>query len=312
MHSHAGQGIAYFDEMVTVAEIEMRRRGVDLANASCCRFVRWTQIPAWLGSTTPPRVETSRIAPARTAPARPLLCPASRRNDTDRWGVSVLSPATRAWLSSGRHVVVDKKRIFVRETGDPRSPALLLIHGFPTSSYDWRQVGTLLAGDFRCVSLDLPGYGLSDKPVAYSYSLFQQADVVEGVLDICGVRAAHLISHDVGTSVHTELLARQEESTLSFDVLTSTFLNGSILKGMAALTEFQRILETPSLAERAQEMCDAMLPGYVSGLERLMAGPQVVTDEDAEVMTELLAFQDGPDVVADAVRSFAVGRQTGT
>lgn len=298
----------------------------------------------------------------------------------------MLSPATRAWLGSGRHVVVDKKRIFVRETGDPRSPALLLVHGFPTSSYDWRQVGTLLAGDFRCVSLDLPGYGLSDKPVAYSYSLFQQADVVEGVLDTCGVRAAHLLSHDVGTSVHTELLARQEESTLSFDVLTSTFLNGSILKGMATLTEFQRILETPSLAERAQEMCDAMLPGYVSGLERLMARPQVVTDEDAEVMTELLAFQDGhrripqvysyvreryllkdrwvgalqrapgpiqllwgsedpvanvqmgrtlarllpgavyrevpgvghfvaleaPDVVADAVRSFAVGRQTGT
>ncbi len=204
-----------------------------------------------------------------------------------------LSLAARAWYESGTHVTVEGKRIYVREVGDAAAPALLLVHGFPSSSYDWRHVMRLLADAFHCVALDLPGYGLSDKPVAYSYSLFQQADVVEGVVHHCGLHTAHVLSHDVGTSVHTELLARQAEGALGFEVLTSTLLNGSILKKMATLTEFQRILENPSQAEQAQALCDAMLPGYASGLRRLMSRPDALSDEDAEVMTELLAYHDG-------------------
>ncbi len=83
------------------------------------------------------------------------------------------SEPTRRWLESGRHVDIEGKRVFVYSCGD--GPAVLLLHGFPTSGYDWRGVIDGLKSDYRCVALDFPGYGLSDKPAAYSYSLFQQS-----------------------------------------------------------------------------------------------------------------------------------------
>jgi pimeloyl-ACP methyl ester carboxylesterase len=204
-----------------------------------------------------------------------------------------LSAPTQSWLERGRHLTINGQRIFVHERGELGSPAIVFIHGFPTSGYDWREAIDLLADRFHCIALDLPGFGLSDKPVAYSYSLFQQADVVEGLARALGVEAAHVVSHDMGTSVHTELLARKHESRLGFTLLTSTFLNGSILKSMAHLTDFQRMLETPSRLPEAMQMCAELLPQYVTGLKQLMARPQVVTDDDAVVMTELLAYNDG-------------------
>ena len=62
---------------------------------------------------------------------------------------------------------------------------VVLMHGFPTSSYDWRGVVERLRGRFRVIAVDFLGFGLSDKPVAFGYSLFQQADLIEAVLRAC-------------------------------------------------------------------------------------------------------------------------------
>ncbi|MHB1716266.1 MAG: alpha/beta fold hydrolase [Acidimicrobiales bacterium] len=187
--------------------------------------------------------------------------------------------------------MLESRKVFVHERGE--GPATLLLHGFPTSAYDWRRVVEQLAPGFHCVAPDLPGFGLSDKPRAYSYSLFQQADVIEALADVLDITSAHVVSHDMGTSVHTELLAREQEGRLGFRVLTSTFLNGSILKRLATLTDFQRLLESPATLDEAVTLCENMLPHYVAGLTRLMARPGAVSEEDAVVMTELLAYNDG-------------------
>lgn len=206
-----------------------------------------------------------------------------------------LSAPTQQWRSAGTYTTVDPghnpMRVFVYDHG--AGPAVLLLHGFPTSAYDWRRAVDHLAPSFRCIAPDLPGFGLSDKPLAYSYSLFQQADVIEALVTGMGIHDVHVVSHDMGTSVHTELLAREREGRLAFRVLTSTFLNGSILKRMATLTAFQRLLESPSTLPEAVKLCDEMVAGYVAGLQRLMARPQSVTHHDAVVMAELLAYQDG-------------------
>lgn len=202
-----------------------------------------------------------------------------------------LSSAALAWRARGRTVTVAGHEVFVVEEGT--GPCLLMLHGFPTSCLDWRRVIDLLAGRFRCVAFDFPGFGLSDKPVAYSYSLFQQADVVEGLAAALGVREAHVLSHDMGTSVHTELLAREREDTLGFAVRSSTFLNGSMIKEMARITEFQRLLEDPARIAEAVRVCEVMTPLYAEGLRRLMARPEAFSDEDAAVATELLVHRDG-------------------
>ena len=121
--------------------------------------------------------------------------------------------ATRAWLAAGRHENVagvpdvrPRARPGGCEPSAGEAPTLLLLHGFPTSCYDWRGVVERLAPRIRAIAPDLFGFGLSDKPVAYSYSLFQQADTIEELLGRLKVRAAHVVSHDLGTSLHSELL----------------------------------------------------------------------------------------------------------
>src|SRR5690242_18726337 len=150
------------------------------------------------------------------------------------------SSPTQAWADSGRFVQAGRHRLFVVERG--QGPTLLLVHGFPTSCYDFRAMMERLAPRFRCIAFDLPGYGLSDKPVAYSYSLFQQADALEALMRELAVQSARVVCHDMGTSVLCELLARQDEGRLGFAIEHVTFTNGSMLQWLADITPFQKLL----------------------------------------------------------------------
>jgi len=201
------------------------------------------------------------------------------------------SAATRRWLADGRHIEVGGQRIFLYERGS--GPAVLLLHGFPTSCYDWRGVASILANEFRCVAFDFPGYGLSDKPVAFSYSLFQQTDVVEGVAQALAIADAHVVSHDVGQTVHAELLAREQEGRLPLRILSSTLLNGSTLQDKATITPIQRMLGSNETLPQAIAICENLSVNYVQSLKAIMKRPQAVSDEDAAVMEELLLYQQG-------------------
>lgn len=211
------------------------------------------------------------------------------------------SEATRSWLAQGRHETIGGRRIFVYERGPGSAagaatepPAVLLLHGFPTSCYDWRGVVERLSKRFRCVAPDLLGFGFSDKPVAFSYSLFQQADMIEELLAAMNVRAAHVVSHDLGTSLHSELLARQAEGELRFDLQSSTFLNGSMLQWLAKITPFQEQLAANATLPQAIELCRTMfLAMYIPGLQGLMRRPEAITPTDAQVMCDLMRYQDG-------------------
>jgi pimeloyl-ACP methyl ester carboxylesterase len=205
--------------------------------------------------------------------------------------VADFSEPTRRWLEGGRHVEVDGLRIFVYERGS--GPTVLLLHGFPTSCYDWRGVIDILSREHHCISFDMVGYGLSDKPVAFSYSLFQQTDVLEGLARLLGITQAHVVGHDVGQTVHAELLVREQESRLAFRVISSTVLNGSTLKEMATLTQFQRLLGNNETLSQVVAMCESLGANYVEGLKTIMKRPEAVTKEGATVMLELMLYQDG-------------------
>ena len=209
--------------------------------------------------------------------------------------------ATRSWLAEGRHENVSGHQLFVHDRGlvtaanaAGESPTVLLLHGFPTSCYDWRGVVDRLAMCFRVIAPDLLGFGLSDKPAAYSYSLFQQADNVEALLARLKVRVVHVVSHDLGTSVHSELLARQAEGRLTVELQSSTFLNGSMLQWLAKITPFQELLAANATLPQAIEVCRTRFSeAYVPGLQKLMRRPETITPVDAQVMNDLLRYQDG-------------------
>jgi pimeloyl-ACP methyl ester carboxylesterase len=202
-----------------------------------------------------------------------------------------LSPLTQAWARTGRHVAVGRHRIFVVERG--QGPVLLLVHGFPTSSYDFRGLIERLAPHFRCIACDFPGYGLSDKPNDYSYSLFQQADALEGLVRALGVTKARAICHDMGTSVLCELLARQDQSQLGFALEHVTFTNGSMLQWLADITPFQKLLASNETLLQGIELCAQIPDLMVAGLRGLTRRPNAISDDDAVVIRDLLVHDAG-------------------
>jgi pimeloyl-ACP methyl ester carboxylesterase len=146
------------------------------------------------------------------------------------------------WRDRGEHVGVDGNRIFARRRDGP-GPRRVFLHGFPSSSYDWRDTLSAL-GDASTLALDFLGFGLSDKPRHVTYSLFRQADIVERLL-AGESRPVVVVGHDMGTSVATELLARDLERALDFSLAGVLLFNGSVIIERASLTWAQKALRSP-------------------------------------------------------------------
>ncbi len=151
-----------------------------------------------------------------------------------------------AWRDEGRTLSAgpDGRQVFVRTAGPEGAPWLLVLHGFPSSSLDFRHVLPRFAERFHVAVHDHPGFGLSDKPKDYSYSLLEQADVALGVWRALGVSRGHVVAHDYGTSVATELLARRERGLLPIDLDSVTLTNGSVHIELAELSLSQRLLRS--------------------------------------------------------------------
>jgi pimeloyl-ACP methyl ester carboxylesterase len=126
---------------------------------------------------------------------------------------------------------------------DGRGPLLLFLHGFPSSSYDWR---ALLERDTEHAALapDFLGFGLSEKPRDHEYTLHWQADLVDELVRRQGASPVFIIAHDMGTSVATELMARDLEGSLDMEVTGALLLNGSMVQNAASPTLGQRLLRS--------------------------------------------------------------------
>uniref|UniRef100_A0A2K6TSP8 AB hydrolase-1 domain-containing protein n=1 Tax=Saimiri boliviensis boliviensis TaxID=39432 RepID=A0A2K6TSP8_SAIBB len=128
-----------------------------------------------------------------------------------------LSPALHSWKTSGKFFTYKGLRIFYQDSvGVVGSPEIVvLLHGFPTSSYDWYKIWEGLTLRFhRVIALDFLGFGFSDKPRPHHYSIFEQASIVEALLRHLGLqnRRINLLSHDYGDIVAQELLYRYKQN----------------------------------------------------------------------------------------------------
>ncbi len=162
----------------------------------------------------------------------------------------------RAWRERGRMVAATPlgHRAFLIDEGNPdASPdsTLVLLHGFPESSYSYAGAFPLVAGVFdRVVSVDFIGFGFSDKPAdGFGYSLMEQADVALRLIRESGIEGCHFIAHDMGDSVMTELLARINQNQPSWfgtGAVSVSFTNGGMVLGDAKLRVGQRALVSPA------------------------------------------------------------------
>ena len=154
------------------------------------------------------------------------------------------------WRAAGQYGQHRGHRIFFRDS-DPADarPALILIHGFPTASWDWAPIWPALCERYRVIAQDMIGFGWSDKPRNYAYSIMDQADLHEGLLSDLGVRKALVLAHDYGDTVAQELLARDLERRKAgqpgFEIQALCLLNGGLFPELHRARLIQKLLNSP-------------------------------------------------------------------
>lgn len=209
------------------------------------------------------------------------------------------SPELEAWRQAGEIIRLEPAGldVFACQIGSPAAAperTLLLLHGFPESSYSYHKIIEGMKRRFdRIVLFDFPGYGFSAKPPEYSYSLFEQADVALGVWERLGVGGGHVVSHDMGTSVATELLARARRNLLpaflSAGLLSITITNGNLVMELAKLRVLQSLLRTRFGPFFSRLSRYAMFARQV----RSANGGSGLTERDIELLWEAFSSDDG-------------------
>ncbi|WP_156493639.1 alpha/beta fold hydrolase, partial [Oleiphilus sp. HI0125] len=115
--------------------------------------------------------------------------------------------ALAQWREQGRFFEFEGHQVFYQDSQDANKPVLVMLHGFPTSSWDWQEIWPRLTQYFRVITFDFLGFGFSDKPNLPKYSIMMQASIAEALVNACGVADYHLLAHDYGNTVAQELLA---------------------------------------------------------------------------------------------------------
>jgi len=155
----------------------------------------------------------------------------------------MLTERVQRWREQGTIEDVLDRQLFVHRQEGSEAPLLLFLHGFPSSSYDWRPLFELRSGQ-ATLALDFLGFGLSEKPRDHTYTLAWQADAAEELVRRAGSPPVFVVGHDMGTSVATELMARDLRGELGIEMTGAMLFNGSMLLHLAKPTLGQNLLRS--------------------------------------------------------------------
>lgn len=192
------------------------------------------------------------------------------------------------WRDSGAFEEVGGHRLFsVRRDGG--GPLLLFLHGFPSSSFDWRELLDQRP-EHAALAFDFLGFGFSDKPPDHVYSLAWQADAAEELVRRAGAREVFIVAHDMGTSVATELMARDLLGELDMDIAGALLFNGSILLDRASPTPGQRLLRGRAGAVFARLTTERT---FRAQFRRIFSPGHPLTADEAADQWALIAHADG-------------------
>ena len=186
--------------------------------------------------------------------------------------------------------------------GNPDNPAILMIHGYPTSSFDYAPLINELSDDYYVCALDTPGYGFSDKPLAgYDYSIFDDAQLVDDYLrEIVAFDDFVLLTHDKGDSVGLALLQIYQGYDLKPYTINHHFItNGNIYLPLAQLSRAQKILLNPT----SGPLIAPLLPGarFAQGVaDSTFTIPLPQSEIDA--YASIFEYQDGMAVQHEIIK----------
>jgi len=149
------------------------------------------------------------------------------------------------WKSAGEFKTVSGRRLFLASHDGGHKKTVLLVHGFPTFSYDWASIWETLGARYNLLAPDMLAFGFSEKPYPHKYSIHEQADLVIELTKQQGIKTCHVLAHDYGDTVVQEIMARQNHGQLPFEMTSVCFLNGGLFPETHNALTIQKLLLSP-------------------------------------------------------------------
>tara|TARA_R110002072_G_scaffold33696_16_gene101867 strand:+ start:9686 stop:10549 length:864 start_codon:yes stop_codon:yes gene_type:complete len=201
------------------------------------------------------------------------------------------------WKSKGEFITVNDHKFFVIDTNsqDNKLPVLVILHGYPTSSYDYHKVLPELRKYYRVIIHDHLGFGFSDKPKDYQYSLLKQADVALELWNQLGLKNVTLFAHDYGTSVATEIIARHNTGSLAIHIEELILSNGSIHIELSQLRTIQKLLKHRFLGKYVAKLTN--YPIFRKNIRNIYFDKSKVTDRELKEMWHLIELNGGREII---------------
>jgi pimeloyl-ACP methyl ester carboxylesterase len=202
------------------------------------------------------------------------------------------------WRKSGDYLDYEGYPIFYHYEKNEKE-TLLCLHGFPTTSFDYRKIWNELNKNFSLLAFDMIGYGFSAKPVDFNYTTFQQVDILEALIKHLKIEKLHILAHDYGNTITQELLARAEENRLKFSIETICFLNGALFPETHRPILAQKILISPVGFLFGRFITDSK---FKKSLASVFGKNTQPTEDELNDFLELFKFNDGRRIAHKLIR----------
>ena len=168
---------------------------------------------------------------------------------TTRFGMT--TSGTPADAFDGTRHDIDGLSVFCADTAPTTRtrPTVVAVHGIPESSFAWRDVAAEIGDSARMIVPDLPGFGRSDKPAKYDYSLARQSRLLEALLQRVAPEAPiHLAVHDIGGPIGLMWALRNPDRVTSLLILNTTLFHERFRPPAMALTALAPVIGPRAVA----------------------------------------------------------------
>jgi len=203
------------------------------------------------------------------------------------------------WRANGRFIEIDGHSIFCIDHNSEAEEVICILHGYPSCSFDYHKVISRFP-EHRIIVHDHLGFGLSDKPVNNQYLLADQASIATKLWQELEIADMHLVAHDYGTSVATELIARDNAGELPFTINSLCLCNGSMLIDMAKLRFIQRLLKNPITGKLVAKF--AMERTFVRNMRNIWYNQELFDEQEMKELWQLLLHNEGRKTLSKITR----------
>ena len=172
---------------------------------------------------------------------------------------------------------------------------LVILHGYPTSSFDYYKALPYLTKHYSVIIHDHLGFGFSDKPLDYSYSLIEQADTALLLWEKLGLQNVTLLAHDYGTSIATEIIARTNMNQVNITIDKLILCNGSMHVELAKLRTIQKLLKNKITGKWVTKLANQAL--FNRNIRNIYFDKSKVSKTELNEMWFQINYNDGRNVI---------------